>query len=152
MTPQKLAVSAMADADRDPRNNRRGEVLSALIMSSGEGRDWGGAGRDGVEFEEIGDAGGGILVVVVSSEVSFCKLVRMLVLVPVRGSSPPSFAKITDGIRELIFCPSTSKHPLGIVVIPECVNAPDDTISTDVKESTFIFIWFFIRQPKQVML
>lgn len=151
MTPQKLAVSAMADADRDPRNNRRGEVLSALIMSSGEGRGWGGAGRDGVEFEEIGDAGGGMLVVVLSSEVSFSKLVLMLVLVLVlvliRGSSP-SFAKITVGIRESIFFPSTSRHLLGIVVIPECVNALDDTISTDVKESTFIFIWFFIRQPK----
>eukprot|EP00551_Chaetoceros_affinis_P020544 CAMPEP_0203743550 /NCGR_PEP_ID=MMETSP0092-20131115/59502_1 /ASSEMBLY_ACC=CAM_ASM_001090 /TAXON_ID=426623 /ORGANISM="Chaetoceros affinis, Strain CCMP159" /LENGTH=136 /DNA_ID=CAMNT_0050630851 /DNA_START=716 /DNA_END=1123 /DNA_ORIENTATION=- len=39
VTPQKFAVSAMADDAREDRTILRGEVLSALIISSGVGVD-----------------------------------------------------------------------------------------------------------------
>ena len=37
MTPKKLDVSAMAEADSVPKNILRGDVFNALIISSGVG-------------------------------------------------------------------------------------------------------------------
>ena len=49
MTPKKLDVSAMAEADSVPKNILRGDVFNALIISSGVG--W--LGRNDGEGDDV---------------------------------------------------------------------------------------------------
>ena len=78
MTPRKLPVSAMPEAESVDRNMRRGEVLSAFIMSSGDGFVRGGVDFDGdcdEDFKSLFmDSTGGVVI-------SFAVLVLVGVLV-----------------------------------------------------------------------
>ena len=126
MTPRKLPVRAMPEAESVDRNMRRGEVLSAFIMSSGDGFVRGGVDFDGdcdEDFKSLPmDSTGGVGIVI-----SFAVLVLVGVLV--EGVDEDSCASSWDmfryslseripvlhlEIKLLVFVDDFKKPPIGL--------------------------------------